>query len=587
MAKIPQEIIDEVLRRADMVAVVGRYTQLRKQGNSWSGLCPIHGEKTPSFRITPEKGVFHCFGCGAGGGLLQFLMKVEHTEFVETVQKLGAEVGVEVRVEERTDPEEMARKRRFELLERCSHYYHELLVRSPLGREGLEYLHRRGLGQGVIEHYRLGWAPPSGTSLMQRLQTSGYHPDEGVDVGVLHERNGRVSDTLRGRVVFPISDVQDRVVAFGGRVLDDRHPKYLNTPETAIYSKRRHLFGLAQHRQAVSRADRAVVVEGYLDVLALAQVDVKLAVASLGTALTPEQAALLRRYTQNVTLAYDADKAGQNATVKAIELFEQANLRVSVAMMPPGEDPDSLAAKEGKSGIEQMVADAVGLVEFLIAYNEKRFDVTTAEGKEDFLSEVLPALDKLGNVSRQDVYVVRIAKLLSMSETILWQQLRQKSAKTDFRGRVQMAKVQRGKIDSRMLEARLFRVCVYHPEWFGQVRSRMSPELITSDRLRPLFAALWRAPERDQALQLQDLVPYLEDPESLTDLTELLLEPPPRSVPDDVEKLVEDLRSKWDKLRLERLRREVVPALEAGELQPDDERFIEYQQLLRRTRGGR
>lgn len=581
MAKIPQEIIDDVVRRSDMLAVVGRYTQLRKQGSRYVGLCPFHSEKTPSFGVTPERGVFKCFGCGEGGGLLQFLMKAESLNFVETVQKLGSEVGVEVRIEERNDPEELARKRSLELLERCSHYYHDLLLKSPLGQPALEYLKARGLSLDTVKRFRLGWAPPTGQALLQKLQASGYSMEEGDAVGVLRMRNGRASDTLRGRVVFPICDVQDRVIAFGGRVLDgETQPKYLNTPETALYSKRRNLYGLNLHRNEISKQDKAVVVEGYLDVVSLHEVGAPLAVASLGTALTQEQTQLLRRYTRNVVLAYDADRAGQAATFKGIELFEEVGLRVQIAGLAAGEDPDSVARKHGKEGIEQMVDQAVGVIDFLIAVNEERFDLSSPEGKEDFAREVLPALEKISDRVRRDAYVVRVARRLGVNETQIHWRLASKRQGTVLARR-------RGKIDSRIPEARLFRVCVYHPEWFDHVRSRMSPDTITSDRLRPLFAALWNVQRSDQPLQLQDLAPHIEDPEALEDLTELLMEPPPISIPADAEKLVEDLYRKWELSRLEHLRREVVPALDAGTITGEDERVQEYFQLQKRLKGAR
>ena len=581
MPKIPDEIINEILRLADMVAIVGRYTQLRKNGASFVGLCPFHNEKTPSFRVNPERGAFKCFGCGEGGGLLHFLTKIENLPFPEVVRRLGHELGVVVVVEDSDDPDTARRKRLLELLERCSHYYHELLVKSPIGKEALEYLYGRGLDMPTIERFRLGWAPNGGTALLQKLTASGYKPEEGDEVGVLRERQGRFTDMLRNRVIFPIFDVQDRVVAFGGRVLDQSQPKYLNSPETFLYSKRRNLYGLQLNRADISRQDRALIVEGYLDVVSVSMVGVPIAVASLGTALTSEQSSLLRRYTKNVIMAYDADRAGQNATVKGIELFEQAGLRVSIAPLKEGEDPDSVARQQGKAGIEQMLEAAGSVIDYLIAQNEQRFDLSQPEGKEDFLREVLPALDKIQDSTRKEAYARRAARLLgNMDEKrILWRLSSQRQGAVLQRNR--------GQIDSRSPEARLFRVCVSHPEWFEQVRTKMSPNIITSDRFRPLFAALWQVRVSDQPIQLQDLSPHLEDPEAFADLTELLLEPPPTGTADDVEKLVQSLRDKHDELRLESLRREVREGLEAGTMTSSDERYLEYLQLQRRLKGAR
>lgn len=580
MPRIPDETLNEILRRSDMVAVVGRYTQLRKNGASFVGLCPFHNEKTPSFRVNPERGAFKCFGCGEGGGLFQFLMKIESLPFPEVVRRMGHEVGVEIVVEESDDAETARRKRLLELLERCSHYYHELLVKSPIGREALEYCYSRGLDMPTIERFRLGWAPNGGTALLQKLTASGYRPEEGEEVGVLRERNGRHTDMLRARVIFPIFDIQDRVVAFGGRVLDQSQPKYLNSPETFIYSKRRNLYGLQLHRGEISKQDRALIVEGYLDVVSVAKAGVGIAVASLGTALTSEQSALLRRYTKNVIMAYDADRAGQNATVKGIELFEQAGLRVSIAHLSAGEDPDSLARKQGKAGLEQMLESAQSVIDYLISVNEGRFDLSRPEGKEDFAREVLPALDKIQDPVRQQAYVVRVARVLGINENrVQWRLSSQRQGAVLQR--------HRGQIDSRSPEARLFRVCIAYPEWFEQVRTKMAPDIITSDRFRPLFAALWQVRVSDQPIQLQDLSPYLEDPEASADLTELLLEPPPNSTPDDVEKLVQSLRDKYDELRLESLRRLVRDGLEAGTMTSSDERYVEMLQLQRRLKGAR
>jgi DNA primase len=578
VAKIPEAIVDEVLRRADMVAIIGRYTQLNKRGSAWLGLCPFHTEKTPSFKVNPERGVYYCFGCKEKGGLANFLMKVESLNFPEVIQKLGQELGIEVTVEESDDPEELRRKRLLELLERCSHYYHELLTRSPVGKDAMAYLRQRGLDDKTIARFRLGWAPPSGQALLQKLNASGYHDEEGEAVGVLRERQGRYSDMLRNRVVFPIFDAQDRVVAFGGRVLDQSQPKYLNTPETSLYSKRRNLYGLNLHRQEISRQDRALIVEGYLDVISVSLVGVPIAVASLGTALTGEQSALLRRYTRNVVMAYDADRAGQAATVKGIELFEQAGLRVSIAPLSSGEDPDSLARQQGKAGVEQMLESACSVIDYVIAQNEQRFDLSRPEGKEDFAREVLPALEKIQDPVRQQAYVVRVARVLGINENrVQWRLSSQRQGAVIQRNR--------GQIDPRCPEARLFRVCISHPEWFEQVRSKISPDLIVSDRFRPLFAALWQLRVGDQPLQLQDLSPHLEDPEAFADLTELLLEPPPTTTADDVEKLTKSLRDKFDQQRQEQLGREVLAAIEAGTVDP--EKYQEYLQLQRRLKGAR
>lgn len=577
MGRIPQEVIDEVVRRSDLVGVISRYTMLKKQGNNFIGLCPFHGEKSPSFSVSPEKGVFHCFGCKEGGGLLQFLMKIENRGFAETVVKLGEEVGMKVELDDKDDPVEQHRRLLFEILERSSHFYHEFLLRSPTAREALQYLESRSITMDTIKKFRLGWAPPGGYALRQGLEKTGYKVVDGIAVGVLRERQGRVTDTLRNRVTFPIWDAQDRVVAFGGRVLDGSQPKYLNTPETELYSKRRQLYGLNLHRQSISKHDRAVVVEGYLDVIMLDQVGVDIAVASLGTSLTEEQAKVVRRYTRDVVLAYDSDKAGQSATVRGIELFEQAGLRVHIASLPAGEDPDSLARKEGHDGVAAALASSEGVVDFYMRHSESKFDLSTPEGKEDYITEVLPALQKIHDGTRQSAYVVSLANRTRIPEQkIIW--------KLQGRKFVERSPERTRKEEEHNSEIKLFRVCARYPELLDYTRQNLSLEVLSQERTKTLFGALFAAYKEGTEVNLQDLLPHLEEPGALHGLAELLIWEPPHSSLEDVQKLVKSIYERSDRLRLEQLRRVIVPAIEAGTLNPEDAQYQEYKRLQKQLK---
>jgi DNA primase len=588
LSRIPREVIDEILLKSDMIGVIGRSTALRRQGKNWVGLCPFHNERTPSFNVNPEKGVWHCHGCKEGGNLVQFLQKIDSLSFPETVRRMGAELGIEVRLEEvDDDPAELRRKRLLELLDRTSRYYHDLLLRSPLAAEAKQYLSQRGVTPETIARFRLGWAPSSGTSLLQQLQRSEYLPQEGIDAGVLREKNGRVSDGLRSRIIFPIFDPTDRVIAFGGRVIDDSQPKYLNTPETEFYSKRRQLFGLNLHRQAIKKEAKAVVVEGYLDVVMMDQVGVELGVASLGTSLTPEQAKLLRKYTHDAVLAYDSDRAGQNATLKAIEIFEEEGLRVQVAVLPPGQDPDSVARQGGREELETHLKAARGVIDYLIERTRERFDLATPEGKEDFYREVIPAIEKIQNPVRQGSYLVKLAHLLGMTEERLnW--------RVKNRGQLQAVQQHR-KLgwDSLQPEPMLFRVCAHLPEGLSYIREALSLDELVDQRLRQLFQALLACSilpgsegnATDRPLMLQDLLAHIEDESLAKDLTQLLVDQPPESSIEDVQKLVKSIKNKHCRASLERLKRELLPELESGNLNPDDERYQEYIRLQKQLKG--
>lgn len=552
-----------------MEALVSRYTTLRRRGSQLVGLCPFHVEKTPSFWVHPEKKVFKCYGCQAQGGVLAFLSMREALSKEQALERLGEEVGVPVTFVDSDDPAELHRRRVLEVLERCSLYYQEMLTSSPLAKAARDYLAGRGVSGGG---FRLGWAPDSGVALVRCLGGAGYTQEEGLAAGVLVERHGKVQDTLRGRVVFPIMDAQDRVLAFGGRVLDDRQPKYLNTPETMVYSKRRHLYGLNFHRQAISKQNRAVVVEGYLDVIGLSQVGLPVGVASLGTSLTIEQCQLLGQYTRNVIMAYDADKAGQLATVKGIELFENARLHVRIARLPAGEDPDSLARSQGAAAVEECLAGAVEVVEYHLERFLGGVDIATPDGKAQFMRELQPVLARIRDDVKRDALVRQLATRLHLSE----QQLHWK---------FKSAAVAEARRPSRAMsaldpEVRLFRVLAQYPEWVQRVQ--MSLEAFSREELRPLFAVIFQMQGRTRPLGLEDFGDHVEE-ESL--LSELLIEEPPLSSPEDVDKLVKAIQVRGDGVRFERLRGEVVQAMKDGTLNSNDERYQEYVRLQRRLKG--
>lgn len=566
--------------RLSIVDVVGRFVKLRRSGRRYVGLCPFHNEKTPSFGVEPERNLYYCFGCQAGGSVFNFLMEMEGLTFRQSVQKLGAEVGIEVVFEEQDSEEQDAKRRLLELLERTALYYHEMLLKSPLGRPALDYCRQRQLSNETMIRFRLGWAPGDGQALAVKIKQAGYTQEEGERAGVLREKGGRYRDTLRERLVFPIQDVQGRVIAFGGRVLGDGMPKYLNTPETEVYSKRRNLFGLATHRGAISRAERAVVTEGYLDVIGMSQVGVELGVASLGTALTEEQARLLSRYTRDVILAYDADRAGESATVKAISLFEEAGLRVSIAQMEPGQDPDGLARSGGRDAVEQLLQGSVSVIDFVIGRASRHHDLKSPEGKQDFSREVLPAIGKIADSVRRDAYLRKVASLLGVSEQRLgWRVQSQRVANSPARG-----VRRRRSYDS---EETLLRICAVEPRWIATVKSRLDLGSLQRSELAPLFAAIFDQEGKEEPIGLQDLVVDMQDRESVVFVTELLAQELPSTSEDDMEKLLKSVEQRVQQSRLEQLRAEVLRATAEGRLNSDDELYQEYLQLQQQLKGVR
>lgn len=616
MSKIPSETLELISSRINAADVVGRYVQLKVRGRKAIGLCPFHGERTPSFSVDIERGLWYCFGCGEGGSVYNFLMRIEGLNFPQAVKKMADEVGVPLELGEREDPESLRRDKLRELLERTAQYYNELLMRSPLGEPARQYLLDRGLTLETAEKFRLGWAPPSGEALGQKLRQAGYGRADGVDAGVIRERSGR--DLFRARLIFPITSASGKVVAFGGRIIeadpDKKNPKYLNSPETDIYSKREHLYGLSFHRGEISRAKEALVMEGYLDVIAVSQAGFPLSVASLGTALTEEQCKLLSRYARKVHLFYDADRAGRSATEKAIDLFEQAGLLVNVSQLEQGDDPDSIVRREGPEAFATIKASTVSVVDYLIAQKSQEFDLTSRDGKDDFAAAVLPPISKIRDDKARDDYCKKIAGMLFINETIISDQvhkLRQGKQVQRVQKRREVvayeeppempededysdprevpAKVRSNKRPrsrtSLDAEERLLAVMLKKPEWHKLVSESLSPSDLARAELRPFLEVLLQKRSNDTPLTWTDLGVENQSTEAVW--ARLMAADVPDSTQADMERLISDIKRNGLEPRYELVRQQVLEGMNQGTVGPESDLYREYLYLQKRLKGTR
>ena len=363
---IPEEVIERVREHYDIVDVVGRYVQLKKSGRNYFGLCPFHSEKTPSFSVSPEKQIYYCFGCGEGGNVIKFIMEMEQLTFVEAVRRLAEEAAIPLpQVGTISDPEDGPRKRMREALEWACRLYHHILLNTDQGRDAFRYLQERGVSMETIKEFRLGYAPSSGDILLRFLKRKGFSEKLQEEAGLISSSDSatlprRFFDRFRGRVMFPIHDSQGRVIAFGGRMLGEGHPKYLNSPETPLFHKGRQLFNFHRARRAIRRERQAILFEGYMDVIAAWQAGIQTGVASLGTSLSDDQARMIRLNAEHVTICYDADDAGQAAADRGLEVLKERGCLVKVAQMPPGMDPDDFLRKRGADAFrEEILAEAL------------------------------------------------------------------------------------------------------------------------------------------------------------------------------------------------------------------------------------
>ncbi|MDD7362733.1 MAG: DNA primase [Peptoniphilus sp.] len=405
---IDDEVIERVKRESDIVEVIGRYTKLEKKGRSYMGLCPFHSEKTPSFSVQPEKGYYHCFGCGVGGDVINFLMEKEGLGFIEAVEKLAESLNIELKPAYRNDKTEQKKTRMAAMNRESALYYMRILSRNPYA---LRYLEKRGIDRSMILGFGLGFAPAGGDQLLGHLLSKGYEPEEMYEANLVsyNEKRRHYYDRFRNRIIFPIIDTRSKVVGFGGRVLDDSLPKYLNSSDTLLYKKSRELYGLNRVMK-VSDREKILLVEGYMDVISLHAQGIGYAVASLGTSLTREQAKMMKRYGKQVYICYDGDAAGQKATVRAIDILLQEDIQPKIVVLEDGHDPDDYIRQYGKIAFEGKLSRGLAAIDYEVMTREKNYDLNDALSLSEFLNDVSGILSKIKSPVERDVFAAKYAE---------------------------------------------------------------------------------------------------------------------------------------------------------------------------------
>ena len=412
----PAAFIDELIARNPIEDVVGQYVSLRRSGSNLFGLCPFHGEKTASFSVAPDKGMYYCFGCHKGGGAVNFMMEVEGLGYPDAVRALAKRVGMEVPEDEQYQSRYKAQERLWALHKEAARFYHSKLY-APEGKAALEYAIGRGMPKSTLTTFGIGYAPDSWTDMVDALRKKGYTDEELKESGLVtvSKKNGALFDRFRDRLMFPIIDVRGNVIGFGGRIMkkDDNAAKYLNSPETLIFNKRKNLFALNLAKK--SKQGYMILVEGYMDAIALHQYGFDCAVASLGTALTEDGAALLSKYTDQVVLIYDGDNAGQRAAQRAIPILEKAGLQVKVLQMRDAKDPDEYLKKFGADKFKLLLEESSNRVEYQINAIRRKYDIREDEQRVKYIQEAAELICTLGSAVQREVYGNRVAESAKIS----------------------------------------------------------------------------------------------------------------------------------------------------------------------------
>ena len=469
----PPSFIDEVVARNPIEDVVGQYVNLKRSGGNLFGLCPFHGEKTASFSVAPEKGIYYCFGCHKGGGAINFMMEIEGLSYPDAVRNLAQRAGMQVPEDEQYQSRYRAQERLWALMKEAGRFFHEQLY-APGGAQCLAYVQKRGLSKSIVTRFGIGFAPDSWNALVDAMKKKGYTDQELRDADLVGEKNGRIYDQFRNRLMFPIIDVRGNVIGFGGRVLDDSKPKYLNTSETLIFNKRKNLFGLNFAKK--TKYPYLILVEGNIDVVSLHQYGFDNAVASLGTSLTEEHAALLSRYTEQVVLTYDGDEAGQRATQRAIPMLEKAGIRVKVLQMKNAKDPDEFLHKFGPDRFKMLLEDSANRVEYQLNAIRGKYDLGLDDQRIRFIHEAAELLCTLGSAVQREIYGHRVAEAGKISFESMQLEINKAYKRRVAREKKKQERIDLAPVQALQPKARTIR--------YDNMRSALAEEQILAQILR-------------------------------------------------------------------------------------------------------
>ena len=497
----PAAFLDELNQRNPIEDVVGQYVSLTRKGSNLFGLCPFHGEKTPSFSVAPDKGIYYCFGCHKGGGVINFIMEIESLSYPDAVRFLAKRAGLEVPDDEQYQSQYQKQERLWAVCKDAARFFHQKLL-EPCGAEARAYVVKRALSKSTVTRFGLGYSPNEWSALLDALTKKGYSREEILEAGLaVNGKNGGMYDRFRNRLMFPIIDVRGNIIGFGGRVMDDSTPKYLNSPETLIFNKRRNLFALNIAKK--SKQGRIILTEGYMDAIALHQYGFDCAVASLGTSLTEEHASILAKYTDQVVLTYDGDEAGQNATRRAIPMLEKTGIQVKVLRMQGAKDPDEFLKKYGADRFSLLLDQSENQAEYRLESLKRKFDLTQDEQRVQFLQQAADLVSSFPSPVQREVYGARAAEAAGISAQAMKLEVdkafrrrraieRKKQQAQDLSpARQQQPQVQGIRYDnvrSAMAEEGLLRLVLKEPALLYDVKLRA--EQFSSPLLGRAFAAL-------------------------------------------------------------------------------------------------
>lgn len=585
-----EELISEIIEKNDIVDVISQYMNLKKSGRNYVGLCPFHSEKTPSFNVSPDKQLFYCFGCGVGGNVSTFIQKIEKLNYPESLAFLAERAGIELKVA--PNEKEKEKSRRKKLLykinrEAARFFYNNLKIQSP----AIKYLKDRGLSIDTIRKFGLGYSLDSWDSLKKYLAAKGISPELVCSAGLLVKKNNSDDyyDRFRNRIMFPIIDLKGNVIAFGGRVMDDSKPKYLNSPETEIYIKGNNIYGLNLVKN-IKDLKNIIVVEGYMDAISLHQYGVNNVVASLGTAFTENQARLLKRYANEIIIAYDSDAAGQAATLKGLAILEKEGCNVKVIRLPKGKDPDEFVRQEGLEAFNDLIEKSMSLIDYKIYNLKQNTDITNIEGRVRFIKQLASILIGLDSPAEIDAYIKKYSKEMQISEMAIYDELN-KIKKRYTSGNSRNNILDRNSITNNgnktisgelVAEIKLLNICIQDKNRAENIFNQIKPDYFTSTINKKIAEIINLKIKEGKMISAGEIIIHLENEEDVKKAAEILSIEMTDNDLKLVDSYIDKLYQAHIQKRIEELTKKMNEYYEIGDKDKSNELFKEIMELQKK-----
>nr|MBU1327943.1 DNA primase [Candidatus Omnitrophota bacterium] len=521
MGKIPENILNEIQDKCDIVEVISNYIPLKPSGRNFKACCPFHHEKTPSFVVSPDKQIYHCFGCNSGGNVFNFLKEYEKIDFIDAVKMLAEKTGVKLpESKSHGDQDDSLVSTLYSVNDIATNYYSNHLEKLDSSLESKRYIAKRGLDGAIIKKFRVGYADSSWKALLDYLLARGVKQDIILKAGLaIKGKDNSYYDIFRNRVIFPIFDARDKVIGFGARVMDETLPKYINSPETAVYKKGQHLYGLNFAKAHIKERNFAIITEGYLDVITCHQYGVNNTIASLGTALTTEQIRLLKRYTHNIVMLYDADQAGEMASLRGLDLFLEEDMNVKIATLEKGHDPDSFLRKFGKEKFDEIIKKSKSLFTYKLNILQGRSNNTEPESKAETIKEMLSTINRVRNAIIKAEYIKLLAQELSVREDAVWDELKKVKTRLERRATSDSSTSLRAgerrniwkATDISPAEKILAKLMLEDVNIVRIVRDELKPSDFRNQDIRNIAEALFSINIEDGLIDISKLINSIED----------------------------------------------------------------------------